>query len=140
MVTTAALLFGVVAAFVKATTLPTLVMLMIRSILEWALGFGVALLHHDDTREGRSVTVPPLPQPETALHEVETFGAGVKPDDNSGLTMLLFGPPHLRGWLFLRSFLYWAFMAGWWWSLTQMPIGDATTIVYTAPIWTATFA
>ena len=37
MVTAAALLFGIVAAFVKETSLPTLVMLQVRSILEWLL-------------------------------------------------------------------------------------------------------
>jgi len=53
---------------------------------------------------------------------------------------LLFGPPHLRGWLVLRALLYWLFLACWWFALTCMPIGDATTIVYVGPIFTATFA
>ena len=40
----------------------------------------------------------------------------------------------------LRASLYWGFLACWWLSLVSMPIGDATTIVYTGPIFTATFA
>lgn len=134
MVTSAALLFGIVAAFVKATSLPTLVMLQIRSILEWALGAGVAWLYYDDTRAGRSVVVPAMPQPETALR-AETFDEGKLEsdvtDEKEGLWMLLVGPARLRGWLILRAFLYWGFLACWWFALTQMPIGDATTIVYT---------
>ena len=45
MVTAAALLFGVVAAFIKATALPTLVMLMARSLLEWVMGFLFAMAY-----------------------------------------------------------------------------------------------
>ena len=43
MVTSAALLFGVVAAFVKACSMPTLVMLQCRSIIEWFIGIAVAI-------------------------------------------------------------------------------------------------
>ena len=137
MVTSAALLFGVVAAFVKATALPTLVMLQIRSLLEWLLGVSVAMLYVQKRGD-----LPVLPQPETALHVAEELQEGRKPTgkSKSQLAELLVGPPHLWGWLVLRAFLYWGFLACWWLALTSMPIGDATTIVYTGPVWTATFA
>ena len=112
LVTTAALLFGVVAAFVKAAALPTLVMLQCRSVIEWLVGVGVALvLHHR-----------------------------AAPATRPSLWLLLLGPPHLRGWLVLRSFFYWGFLCCWWYALSSVPIGDATTIVYCGPVFTAIFA
>lgn len=112
LVTTAALLFGVVAAFVKAAALPTLVMLQCRSVIEWLVGVGVALvLHHR-----------------------------AAPATRTSLWLLLLGPPHLRGWLVLRSFFYWGFLCCWWYALSSVPIGDATTIVYCGPVFTAIFA
>ena len=48
--------------------------------------------------------------------------------------------PHLRGWLVLRSFFYWGFLCCWWYALSSVPIGDATTIVYCGPVFTAIFA
>ena len=132
MVTAAALLFGVVAAFVKATDMPTLVMLEVRSILEWFLGVGVAVLYLYTGGD-----VAPLPQPEASLKGLEGTPSG---DSSRVLATLLIGPPNLWGWLLLRAFLYWGFLACWWLALASMPIGDATTIVYTGPVWTAIFA
>ena len=131
MVTAAALLFGVVAAFVKATDMPTLVMLEVRSILEWFLGVGVAVLYLYTGGD-----VAPLPQPEASLKGLEGTPSG---DSSRVLATLLMGP-NLWGWLLLRAFLYWGFLACWWLALASMPIGDATTIVYTGPVWTAIFA
>ena len=112
LVTTAALLFGVVAAFVKAAALPTLVMLQCRSVIEWLVGVGVALvLHHR-----------------------------AAPATRPSLWLLLLGPPHLRGWLVLRALFYWGFLCCWWYALSSVPIGDATTIVYCGPVFTAIFA
>lgn len=144
MVTAAALLFGVVAAFVKATALPTLVMLQCRSMLEWVLGVAVAAAY---ARQSSAIPV---------FHQVEAANAAVvanpselelhhqiskeSTNPTSNLIHLLIGPPRLLGWLVLRAFLYWAFLACWWLALTSMPIGDATTIVYCGPIFTATFA
>ena len=71
MVTAAALLFGVVAAFVKATDMPTLVMLEVRSILEWFLGVGVAVLYLYTGGD-----VAPLPQPEASLKGLEGTPSG----------------------------------------------------------------
>ena len=151
MVTSAALLFGVVAAFVKATALPTLVMLQCRSIIEWAIGVAVAFAYLRGERP------KPLPQAEaTAASVVSSTAsreAGTKhaapptplmikhaADDHTQLILLLVGPSHLWGWIVLRAFLYWGFLACWWLALTCMPIGDATTIVYCGPVFTATFA
>ena len=133
MVTSAALLFGVVAAFVKATALPTLVMLQVRSILEWFLGVASAFAYTHRC----GLLSPPDITPSDSLPGKTRRGRN---GESELLFMLLVGPSSLWGWLILRAFLYWAFLAGWWLALTQMPIGDATTIVYTGPIWTATFA
>ena len=77
---------SVVAAFVKATDLPTLVMLECRSVLEWIIGVGVAVL-----QVHRSAGVP-LPQSDTSLHKLEAQIAGE--NGQSMLTSLLVGPPH----------------------------------------------
>ena len=168
MVTAAALLFGVVAAFVKATALPTLVMVQARSLLEWIIGLIAAITY---LRTGGRDMVPlpqaeitqaaektkaasdflPSPPPSATIPranilpqrwngEPEDAADAERPSVWDGLTLVLVGPPHLRLWVVLRAFLYWGFLACWWLALTAMPIGDATTIVYTAPIWTATFA
>ena len=139
-VTTAALLFGVVAAFVKMIVLPTLVLQLVRSIVEWMLGIAAALVYW---RRGQLA----------ARRDEEMMGAGCDPAVSScasnrpspsgvptDLMGLLLGPAHLRGWLLLRALLYWLFLACWWFALASMPIGDATTIVYVGPVFTATFA
>ena len=150
-VTSAALLFGVVAACVKATALPTLILQLCRSIIEWGLGIVAALSYSRGAQlpepqvmpesapakfQSGSVLHKPSPAPSPRSGST-TPGASDQPTD---LTLLLFGPAHLRGWLVLRAALYWIFLAGWWFALTSMPIGDATTIVYVGPIFTATFA
>ena len=173
MVTAAALLFGVVAAFIKATALPTLVMLMARSLLEWVMGFVFAMAYlrtggRDMVRvpqaeaskaavqakipAGRFLPSPP-PTPGPPSERQSPYPIRESMHDGDGdhrnseppmwrkkLALVLIGPPHLRKWVVLRAALYWGFLACWWLALTSMPIGDATTIVYTAPIWTATFA
>merc|ERR1712003_381553 len=53
---------------------------------------------------------------------------------------MLLGPSNMWGWLVLRALLYWGFLSFWWLALGSMPIGDATSIVYTSPVWTAVFA
>lgn len=110
LVTASALLFGIVAAFIKAIDVPTLVLQLVRSLIEWLLGIIAALVYRK------------------------------KQQPTSNLVLLLFGPAELRGWLVLRAFLYWVFIAGWWFALASMPMGDATTIVYVGPVFTATFA
>lgn len=59
---------------------------------------------------------------------------------DASLMESLFGPSGTRGWLVFRGVLYWCFNAFWWWSLRLMPLGDATAIVYTTPVFTASFA
>ena len=145
MVTAAALLFGVVAAFVKATALPTLVMIQVRSILEWAIGIGVALCYRRPVKFPRA-EVSLIENRESAQVSgapASPRGAGERGTAEAAPTtmmLLLLGPPRLWGWLVLRAFLYWGFLACWWLALTSMPLGDATTVVYCAPIFTASFA
>ncbi|KAL1510767.1 hypothetical protein AB1Y20_007053 [Prymnesium parvum] len=50
---------------------------------------------------------------------------------------LLLGPPPLRHLLFTRALLFWAFMLLWWTSLTALPVGDATSLVFCWPVLTA---
>ena len=144
MVTSAALLFGVVAAFVKACSMPTLVMLQCRSIIEWFIGIAVAIA------QLRGQKPKPMPQADARAKSEFSYAAHATEEQDPGLLSpkvapatlkdLLIGPRHLWGWLVLRGALYWGFLACWWLALTSMPIGDATTIVYTGPIFTATFA
>ena len=119
MVTAAALLFGIVAAIVQVTALPTLLMLQCRSLIEWTLGVATAMLE---------------------VHRTQGAAHSEGKATSSRAMELLVGPPHLRGWLVLRALLYWAFFACWWLALSSMPLGDATAIVYCGPVFTATFA
>ena len=47
------------------------------------------------------------------------------------------GPPECRAWIWVRGVLYWLFMFSWFEALRSLPLGEATTVVYTAPIVTA---
>lgn len=146
LVTSAALLFGVVAACVKAIMLPTLVLQLCRSVIEWALGVAAAFAYF----RGQIGKLPEprlVPEVEVVQHGFDPAVSPLRkqpPPESQGppssLTLLLIGPAELRGWLVLRALLYWLFLAGWWFALSSMPIGDATTIVYVGPIFTATFA
>lgn len=158
LVTTAALLFGVVAACVKAIEMPTLVLQLCRSFIEWALGVGAALFYWrtgaaraqvrqeaelEVIRNGGYYVPPTGPTPRSDSDDPEAARSASEDrsgDPPSSLALLLLGPAHLRGWLVLRGLLYWMFLACWWFALAMMPIGDATTIVYIGPIFTATFA
>jgi multidrug transporter EmrE-like cation transporter len=50
-----------------------------------------------------------------------------------------FGEPRQRPILLLRSGLYWTYVSLWWHALAGMPVGDATAMVYCAPLLTALF-
>jgi len=49
------------------------------------------------------------------------------------------GEPRHRPILFLRSGLYWGFICLFWSALDLLPLGDATTVVYCGPLFTALF-
>ena len=124
-VTTAALLFGVVAACVKSIMLPTLVMQLCRSMIEWVLGVVAALVYWR-RRKPEPEHDPELMRPSchTSTCADASCESGRSPTGApTDLKALLIGPVHLRGWLFLRALLYWVFLAGWWFALTSMPIG-----------------
>lgn len=106
--TSAALTFAVVAALAKSAALPPLLMLQIRSMVQWAASVLSLYIRHSNSN------LPVVDQ--------------------------LIGPAPLRGWLMLRAALYWCFQAAWWSALQMMPLGDATSIVYSAPIFTGFFA
>ena len=135
LVTSAALLFGVVAACVKSILLPTLVLQMCRSVIEWGLGLAAALFYWQRRQPAAQYSAELVCA--GGNESAATHAALGAPSD---LKELLIGPAHLRGWLFLRALLYWLFLAGWWFALASMPIGDATTIVYIGPVFTALFA
>lgn len=42
-------------------------------------------------------------------------------------------------WLFVRALVYFVFLVFWWRTLALLPVGDATTLVSTGPIFTAFF-
>mmetsp|Transcript_6806 Transcript_6806/g.7278 ORF Transcript_6806/g.7278 Transcript_6806/m.7278 type:complete len:410 (+) Transcript_6806:177-1406(+) len=50
------------------------------------------------------------------------------------------GEPRHRPILFLRSGLYWGFICLFWTALDLLPLGDATTVVYCSPLFTALFS
>ena len=74
LVTASALLFGIVAAFIKAIDVPTLVLQLVRSLIEWLLGIIAALVYRK------------------------------KQQPTSNLVLLLFGPAELRGLACAASF------------------------------------
>lgn len=43
-------------------------------------------------------------------------------------------------WLFVRAFVYFLFLVCWFQTLALLPVGDAVTLVSTAPVFTALFA
>lgn len=105
-----ALLFGVVACLVKATTLPILVMVECRGVVQWSVAVVFVLVRF-------------------------MWRRGEEP-----LSHLLFSPPSMRAWQLLRALLYWAFQLLWWTALTFMPLGDATSLVYCGPLFTGIFS
>jgi len=105
-----ALLFGVVACLVKATTLPILLMVECRGIVQWSVAAVLVVLRFAMRR-------------------------GKEP-----ITHHLFSPPPLRAWQLLRALLYWSFQLLWWTALTFMPLGDATSLVYCGPLFTGFFS
>lgn len=106
----AALLFGVVASLVKTATLPTLVMVQCRGLVQWGLAVILCLIRFAVRR-------------------------GAEP-----LSHQLLSPPPLRAWQLLRALLYWSFQLLWWTALTYMPLGDATALVYCGPLFTGIFS
>lgn len=120
-----------------------------RSVIEWVLGVAAAFAYF----RGQIDKIPEpriVPEVEVVQHGFDpavtpmTKKTRTVPPGSTGpptsMTLLLIGPAELRGWLVLGALLYWLFLAGWWFALSAMPIGDATTIVYVGPIFTATFA
>jgi len=139
MVTSSAVFFSVVSVFVKGCTMPTLVMLQCRSMIELAIGAAVIYYYlRKMTRSGFG-TVPLLKGEEQEDEEkaAQVSGSGSTQQD---AMLLIIGPRHLRHWLALRALLYWGFLSTWWFALSSMPIGDATAIVYTGPVFANLFA
>ena len=103
------LLFALNNALIQAVALRPLAMLQARSLLEWCL-LSVAL------------------------------GARVPPAAASGTAAArFFGETPLRPVLFLRSGAYWVFIVLFWNALANMPIGDATSLVFLSPFVAAFF-
>mmetsp|Transcript_43515 Transcript_43515/g.141592 ORF Transcript_43515/g.141592 Transcript_43515/m.141592 type:complete len:401 (-) Transcript_43515:144-1346(-) len=143
LITSAALLFGILAAVVKSVALPTLLKMQIRSLLEWLICLAAAAFCRETRRRGGDTGA--------AMRVYDNSGAEAPPStfakcgggeggEREAWAKLLFGPRELSGWLVLRAFLYWVFLCCWWLALEAMPLGDATTIVYIAPVFTALFA
>ncbi|EOD30208.1 hypothetical protein EMIHUDRAFT_113428 [Emiliania huxleyi CCMP1516] len=143
LITSAALLFGILAAVVKSVALPTLLKMQIRSLLEWLICLAAAAFCRETRRRGGDTGA--------AMRVYDNSGAEARPStfakcgggeggEREAWAKLLFGPRELSGWLVLRAFLYWVFLCCWWLALEAMPLGDATTVVYIAPVFTALFA
>ncbi|EOD18570.1 hypothetical protein EMIHUDRAFT_243732 [Emiliania huxleyi CCMP1516] len=143
LITSAALLFGILAAVVKSVALPTLLKMQIRSLLEWLICLAAAAFCRETRRRGGDTGA--------AMRVYDNSGAEARPStfakcgggeggEREAWAKLLFGPRELSGWLVLRAFLYWVFLCCWWLALEAMPLGDATTVVYIAPVFTALHA
>ena len=50
-----------------------------------------------------------------------------------------FGERRRRRILFLRAGVHWGFVSLWWHAIADMPVGDATTLGYCAPLFAALF-
>ena len=111
-VTASSLLFGLVSALLKYVGLPPVLMMQVRSLLQWLASLAVC-----GWRWSQSGKKP----------------VGMR----QPLVDILVGPPGLRQLLVGRAFFFWAFMLLWWTSLTALPVGDATSLVYCWPIMTA---
>lgn len=127
-VTASALIFGLVAAMVKLVGLPPLVMLQLRSFVQWAASLLVIACRARSSPDslGSDTTGKQL-FGGTELHEANTRCCG-------RIRLME------RSWLALRAVLYWGFVVCWWSALTYTPVGDATAIVYCGPIFTSLFA
>jgi len=122
-------------------------MLQLRSLLEWIMGILVALVCFSRSRRTTADDGPRqlLSHAELGLAKEQTWAAAGSSKEldlakETALLTLLIGTSAMRGWLVLRALLYWCFLAGWWLALASMPIGDATTVVYCGPIFTAIFS
>lgn len=148
MITGSALLFGVVAAFVKGCALPALIMLEVRSLIELVIGAVVIMSYlrsgvteeqarrgslEENSVAGSAHEEGPPTSPRLALPAEQG-------SRQRTAWLLTIGPRRLWPWLTLRALLYGGFNFFWWQALTSMPIGDATSIVYTGQIFTALFA
>ena len=99
----------VVAAIVKFVNLPALVALQLRSIANWLLAVAALAWRMNSS------------------------------DTDEDWPSALFGFQKFRYLIALRAVLYWIFIVCWWSALTYAPLGDATAIVYTGPLWTSFF-
>lgn len=115
-VTMSALLFGIGASMVKGASLPPLVMLQGRAAIHWVLSMlSVALCCE-------KVTLQDLYASDNNTKRL--WGRS------------LFGPKRIWHFLLLRALLYWVFTLLFWSALVNMPVGDATAIVYCGPVFT----
>ena len=99
-------LFAVVAATYKHSKVPPLLIMIVRSGLQWLLSLCAIVIRV------RCSTSPRF--------EIATF----------------VGTPNQRLVLSLRSLLFFLFMLFWWSAVQALPLGDATGIVYSWPLWT----
>ena len=95
-VTTAALLFGVVAACVKSIMLPTLVMQLCRSMIEWVLGVVAALVYWR-RRKPEPEHDPELMRPSTSAWSKCSLGSAPAPRHSQGRGSALWAPSHCLG-------------------------------------------
>ena len=143
--------------------------MQIRSLLEWLICLAAAAFCRETRRRGGDTGAAMRVYDNSGAEAPpSTFAkcGGGEGGEREAWAKLLFGPRELSGWLVLRAFLYWVFLCCWWlaleamvngtfwepsrsllgtflcrWlALEAMPLGDATTIVYIAPVFTALFA
>eukprot|EP00931_Biecheleriopsis_adriatica_P050679 TRINITY_DN29363_c0_g1_i1.p1 TRINITY_DN29363_c0_g1~~TRINITY_DN29363_c0_g1_i1.p1 ORF type:complete len:342 (-),score=62.37 TRINITY_DN29363_c0_g1_i1:131-1156(-) len=116
------LIFGIVGVLVQLIDVEPLIMLQMRGSIQWLLALSCVLVK---SRRDRRALQAPLP---------------LQGSLRARILDRLLGPSSVRGLVLLRGVLYWTFMGVWWASLEICSVGEATSVVYCAPIFTAIFA
>ena len=112
----AAICFGTNSAILKLIHMDLVLVIQIRFLLQWVFNLSVVLYRWS-----------------SAVAE-ETGSPGLP------LTRMLFGPPEARSWLLGWIGLYFGFCLCWYSALKLLPVGVATTILFSNTVFTVLFA
>jgi len=109
----ACVIFGLVALLVQLIDVQPLLMLQVRGSIQWCLALVCSMMANRNSQ-----------------------AAGRR----ARIAEQLFGPRSVRHLILARGVLYWMFMALWWAALELASVGEATSVVYCSPVFTALFA
>lgn len=122
----AGLCFGSNSALIKEMHMNVFLMMELRFVLQWLINLGVVLWRWRSSQ--------------TMMGDgTEQQKGGERPEPEA-LTRLLFGPPEARRWLFFWVLSQFAFMVFWYSALRALPVGTATSILFSNTILIVFFA